>query len=124
MPDRPYNTDLSDSDWTLVVPSCLQQGPVDGHAQTDIRAVVNAILYLLRTGCQWRLLPGGPISGTVCNYFRMWKNAGVWTCLQRAIYEQARTQTGRSVCPSIVGTSDIETARQRYRNVSKGRTPD
>ncbi len=70
---------------------------------TDLRAVVNAIFYLLRTGCQWRLLPQEfPAWGTVYHYFRAWKNAGVWTCLQRTIYEQARAQAGRPSCPSVV----------------------
>ncbi len=70
---------------------------------TDLRAVVNAIFYLLRTGCQWRLLPREfPAWGTVYHYFRSWKNAGVWTCIQRAIYKQARAQVGRPGCPSVV----------------------
>jgi putative transposase len=56
-----------------------------------MRAVVNPIFYLLRTGCQWRLLPREfPAWGTVYHYFRMWKNTGVWTCLQQEIYEQTR----------------------------------
>jgi putative transposase len=56
---------------------------------TDLRAVVNAICYLLRTGCQWRLRPQEfPAWGTVYHYFLAWKNAGVWTCLQRTMYER------------------------------------
>ena len=67
------------------------------------RAVVDAIFYLLRTGCQWRLLPREfPVWGTVYHYFRSWSNTGVWACLQRAIYEQARAQAGRPACPSVV----------------------
>jgi putative transposase len=66
-----------------------------------IRAVINATFYLLRTGCEWRLLPREfPAWGTVYHYFRMWKNSGVWTCLQREIYEGARRKAGRSACPS------------------------
>jgi putative transposase len=65
--------------------------------------VINAIFYLMRTGCQWRLLPREfPAWGTVYHYFRMWKNSGVWTCLQRALYEQTRREAGRSACPSVV----------------------
>ncbi len=40
--------------------------------------------------------------GTVYHYFRSWKNAGVWTCLQKAIYDLVRTQAGRAACPSVV----------------------
>src|SRR3954447_26968345 len=60
-------------------------------------------LYLLRTGCQWRLIPRDlPAWGTVYHYFRTWKNAGVWGCIQAALYERARAQAGRSECPSVV----------------------
>jgi putative transposase len=70
---------------------------------TDLRLVLDAIFYMLRTGCQWRLLPRDfPVWGTVYHYFRTWKNNGVWTCIQRAIYEETRAQAGRSECPSVV----------------------
>ena len=82
---------------------CLQQALGGRPRTTDLRAILNAIFYLLRTGCQWRLLPREfPAWGTVYHYFRTWKNTGVWTCIQRAIYEQVRTQAGRSACPSVV----------------------
>ena len=65
----------------------------------NIRAVLNAIFYLLRTGCQWRLLPREfPGWSTVYHYFRAWKNAGVWTYIQRSIYRQAR----RKRCKFVV----------------------
>src|SRR5580693_3579250 len=71
--------------------------------KTNIRAVLNAIFYLLRTGCQWRLLPREfPVWSTVYHYFRAWKNGGVWTCVQRSMYQQARRQAGRTACPSVV----------------------
>src|SRR5580693_4722503 len=70
---------------------------------TNIRAVLNAIFYLLRTGCQWRLLPREfPVWSTVYHYFRAWKNGGVWTCIQRSMYQRARRQAGRTACPSVV----------------------
>jgi len=60
-------------------------------------------LYLLRTGCQWRLLPREfPGWSTVYHYFQAWKNAGVWTCIQRSMYQQVRRQAGRAACPSVV----------------------
>ncbi len=97
MPNRPYNTDLSDAAWALVVPLLPTALPGGRPRTTDIRTVVNAIFYLLRTGCQWRLLPQEfPIWGTVYHYFRTWKNDGIWTSLQRVIYENARAQAGRA----------------------------
>jgi putative transposase len=103
MPTNPYATDMVDSAWEIIAP-LLPAAQSGGRPRTtDIRAVVNAIFYLLRTGCQWRLLPREfPAWGTVYHYLRTWKNAGVWTCLQKALYERVRTQAGRAVCPSVV----------------------
>lgn len=82
---------------------CCHRDPVDGRAQPKLRAILNTIFYMLRTGCQWRLLPHEfPAWGTVYHYFRSWKNSGVWTGIQRTIYEQVRKDAGRSACPSVV----------------------
>jgi putative transposase len=65
--------------------------------------VVDAILYLLRTGCQWRLLPPCfPPWGTVYHYFRTWARAGVWALLHRSLYARARAAAGRAPCPAPV----------------------
>ncbi|MEJ7606136.1 MAG: IS5 family transposase, partial [Bryobacteraceae bacterium] len=103
MPNEFYSTNLTDAAWALIA-SLLPAARSGGRPRTtDMRAVLNAIFYLLRTGCQWRLLPREfPAWGTVYHYFRAWKNAGVWTCLQRAIYEQVRAKAGRPACPSVV----------------------
>jgi transposase len=70
MLNRRYDTDLTDAAWELVKP-LLPGARHGGRPRTDVRAVVNAIFYLLRTGCQWRLLPHQfPRWGTVYHYFR------------------------------------------------------
>lgn len=103
MPNSPYATDLTNSAWELIAPLLPGAQPGGRPRTTDVRAVLNAIFYLLRTGCQWRLLPREfPVWGTVYHYFRNWKNTGVWTCLQKAIYDRVRTQAGRAPCPSVV----------------------
>jgi putative transposase len=124
MLNRFYDTDLTDTAWKLAK-SLL---PVAWHGgrprTTDIWAVVNAIFYLLRTGCQWRLLPHHfPPWGTVYYYFRSWENSGVWVLLHRAIYEQARVAAGCAGCPSVVmmdGQSVKTTERGGTRAVSTG----
>ena len=98
-----YPTDLSDFAWALVSPLLPPAGTGGRRRTTDLRAVLDAIFYLLRTSCQWRLLPRDfPAWGTVYHYFRTWKHTGVWSCVQAAIYEQTRVQAGRSACPSVV----------------------
>lgn len=103
MPNKHYDTDLSDTAWALVSPLLPAARPGGRPRSTDTRAVVNAIFYLLRTGCQWRLLPSEfPAWGTVYYYFRTWEKLGVWTYLQREIYEPTRLAAGRNPCPSVV----------------------
>jgi putative transposase len=64
---------------------------------------VNGIFYLLRIGCQWRLLPRCfPPWSTVHHYFRLWDKAGVWTQLQSGDLLPARLAAGRGACPSVV----------------------
>jgi len=101
--DKLYDTDLTDAAWALIAPMLPAARRGGRPRTTNIRAVLNAIFYLLRTGCQWRLLPREfPVWSTVYHYFRAWKNGDVWTCVQRSMYQQARRQAGRTACPSVV----------------------
>ena len=100
---RRYGTDLSDAAWALVAPLLPPARPGGRPRTTDLRAVLDAILYLLRTGCQWRLLPRDfPPWSTVHHYFRTWRRTGVWVRLHRALYARARAAAGRAPCPSLV----------------------
>src|SRR5258708_28864110 len=72
-------------------------------AQNQPSRCLECHLLFATTGCQWRLLPREfPSWNTVYHYFRSWKNDGVWTCLQRSMYQQVRRQAGRAICPSVV----------------------
>ena len=79
MLNRHYETDLTDAAWKLVkplLPAARHGGP---PRTTDVRAVVNAIFYLLRTGCQGACFHTSfPPWGTVYHYFRSWENSGIW----------------------------------------------
>ena len=98
-----YPSDLSDTEWALIEQH-LPAAKTGGRPRTtDLRHVVDAIFYLLRTGCQWRLLPNDfPPWGTVWSYFRRWRLDGVWTRIHRALYAAARQESGREPCPSVV----------------------
>ena len=98
-----YSTDLSEAAWALIQPHLPQAKTRGRPRSTDLRRVANAIFYLLRTGCQWRLLPRCfPPWGTVYHYFRLWLGTGVWVRLHRAVYTRARVAAGRNACPSVV----------------------
>ena len=101
--DDLYDTDLTDEAWALVAPILPAARPGGRPRTTNLRAVINAIFYLLRTGCQWRLLPHEfPAWGTVYHYFRSWEAAGVWVQLHRTIYQKVRIAAGREAGPSVV----------------------
>jgi putative transposase len=99
---RRYPSDLTDLQWALVLPHIPPAKAGGRPRTTDIRAVFDAILYLLRTGCQWRQLPADfPPWPTVHGYFRRWRLAGFWTVLHRALYPLARAAAGRNPGPTV-----------------------
>jgi putative transposase len=117
---RSYNTDLTDTAWELIASILPEARPGGRPRTTDLRAVVNAILYLLRTGCQWRLLPHQfPPWETVYFYFRNWESAGVWVQLQRTVYEKVRMAAGRQACPSVV-IMDGQSVKTTERGGTRG----
>ena len=100
-PAQVYPTDLTDAQWAVMAPLLVKaRGP--GHPQViDRRRIVNAPLYLLRTGCQWRMLPKGfPNWNTVRYHFDHWKRTGVWTRINTALRARVRQAAGRAPTPS------------------------
>ena len=111
MPRPCYPTDLSDAEWAILaplIPAPLPGGRPPRHAR---REIVNGILYVLRTGCQWRALPHDlPPWGTVWWYFRTWREAGVWEQVNTALRERVRIRLGREPTPSAA-ILDSQTAK-------------
>ena len=118
MPRRAYRTDLSDAEWAVLeplVPAALPGGRPCAHPR---REIVDAILYVLRTGCQWRLLPHDlPPWGTVWWYFRRWRRDGTWERLNAALRERERRRQGREPAPSaaILDTQSAKTTEKGGR---------
>lgn len=110
-----YPYDLSDAEWARLDP--LVPAPLAGGrpARHPRREIVNAILYVLRTGCQWRALPHDlPPWGTVWWYFRQWREAGVWEQINTTLREQARVRLGREPTPSaaILDSQSVKTTEK------------
>ena len=79
MERKPYPTDLTDEHWQLIEPLLPPAKPGGRPRKTDLREVLNALFYLNRVGCQWRMLPHEfPPWKTVYNYFRAWIDQAVW----------------------------------------------
>lgn len=108
---RGYPTDVTDAQWSLVA-AYLQPNRGRGRpTQLDLRAVLNALLYFTRTGCQWRLLPGEyPQWESVRYYFDKWTRDGTLERIQRALVRQARAQGGRPAPPtaSIIDSQSVK----------------
>jgi putative transposase len=107
----PYLTDLSDAEWDCIAPlfpPASLHGRPRLHSQ---REIVNAILYLVRSGCAWRLLPHDlPPWKTVYHYFRLWRLDGTWERLQTVMRERVRRHLGRDGQPSA-GIIDSQTVK-------------
>lgn len=101
-----YCTDLTDAQWELIAPllPCERSAGSPGRPREyALREIVNAILYLLRTGCQWRNLPHDlPPYRLVFHYFRTWREEGRLEKLHDALRERVRHQTGKRSTPSLV----------------------
>jgi putative transposase len=117
---KPYDTDLNDGAWAVVEPYLPAALPGGRPRTTNLRAIVNAIFYLLRTGCQWRLLPREfPPRSTVYHYFSMWRTQGVWTRLQWALHKRVRVAAGRAGCPTVV-IMDGQSVKTTERGGTRG----
>jgi transposase len=123
MNTRFYDADLTDAAWASVDPVLPAARPVGRARTTNLRAVLNANFYLLRTGCQWRLLPREfPPCGTVYHYFRAWQNSGVWAHLHRGALRAGRHHAGREACPSVV-IRDGQSVKTTERGGARGFDP-
>ncbi len=111
MERKAYPSDLSDGEWKHLEP--LIPAPKGGGrpAKHSRREIVNAIRYVLRNGCGWRALPHDfPPYTTVYDYFRAWRDSGVWETANTVLREQLRTSLGREAQPSA-GSIDSQSIK-------------
>ena len=100
---KPYPSDLTDAQWTILAPLIPAAHTQRGGRprEVDMREVVNTLLYLNRSGCQWDMLPHDLLpKSTVYDYFARWRDDGTWATLLDALREQTRRQAGREPTPS------------------------
>lgn len=98
---RGYPSDLTDARWELIVPYIPKPKGGGRPIEHDRRDIAEAILYVLRTGRQWRALPHDfPPWSTVYQLFREWRDTGVWERTDAALREQCRLQAGRKARPT------------------------
>ena len=118
---RGYATDLTDDQWELLE-VCIPESKPGGRPRTTaVREVLNAIFYLERSGCAWRLLPHDfPKWETVYTYFRNWKLDGTWDRIHDTLRDATRQLDGRNEEPSagIIDSQSVKTTEKREPGVT------
>ena len=107
-----YASSTTDAEWALLEPFMPVRQLLGRPRKTDLRAVVNAILYMLATGCQWRALPKHfPPRSTVQGYFYRWRDDGTWPWINQKLVRRSREAMGRNSVPSagIIDSQSVKT---------------
>jgi transposase len=125
MKPRPrYPSDLNDAEWELIKPLFDPEQP-RGPGRPgvhDKREIVNALFYLVRSGCAWRMLPHDlPPWQTVYGYFRLWRESGTWEKANARLREAVRVQEGHNAAPTAA-VIDSQTAHTTEKGGSAATT--
>jgi len=107
-----YASDATDAEWALIAPHLPPPSRRGRPRRTDLRAVVDAILFLAATGCQWRQLPKEfPPYSTVQGYFHAWRDSGLLRAINHALVMAARERAGREASPTagIIDSQSVKT---------------
>lgn len=97
-----YASDTRDAEWAQIAALLPARRRLGRPRQWDLREIVDAILYLLWTGCQWRALPREfPPRATVQGYFYRWRDDGTWQRISAALVAGSRQRLGRTAAPSV-----------------------
>ena len=107
-----YSSDMLDAEWELIAPFVAEDRRLGRPRATVLRAVVEAIVYIAATGCQWRMLPKEfPPYSTVQRYFYRWRDTGAWERINHTLLMQAREAAGREASPSagVIDSQSVKT---------------
>lgn len=107
-----YPTDLTDEEWAILAPFIPPVRPGGRPRTTDMREVMNAILYVAGCGCQWRMLPKDfPPVSTVRGYFYAWRNSGFWQAINHLLVMGTRELEGREASPTagVIDSQSVKT---------------
>ena len=121
-PGGGFPSDITDAEWAVLGPLIPDATPGGRPRKTDMRSAMNAILFLLRTGCPWRYLPrdGFPPRSTVYNIFRKFQADGTWHAIWDQLYPMLREREGREGSPSA-GIIDSQTIKSAEKGAVKPR---
>lgn len=110
--DLRYASDMREAEWLLLSFFLEKPCHLGRPREVDLRAVVNAIFFVLKTGCQWRALPKDfPPRSTVQYYFYLWRDQRIWRRINRVLVGRARQAIGRNLIPSagVIDSQSVKT---------------
>ena len=107
-----YASDTTDAEWKLIEPLMPPANRRGRPREINLRVVMNAILYIAASGCQWRALPKDfPPCSTVQYYFYKWRGSGLWRTINDALVRRMREKQGRKLTPSagVIDSQSVKT---------------
>ena len=107
-----YESDTTDAEWFVMEPLLPEASALGRPRATDLRTVMNAILYIASTGCQWRQLPKDfPPYSTVQGYFYAWSRGGIFASLNYSLVMASREAVGREASPTagVIDSQSVKT---------------
>jgi transposase len=110
-----YPSDLTDEEWSWVEPWIPPAKRGGRRRQVNVREVLNGVMYVLSTGCQWRYIPKDlPPRSTVNGYFQRWQYDGTLDRIHHALYMECREQIGREASPTacIIDSQSVKSAEK------------
>ena len=120
-----YESDLTDAEWALVAPLIPPAKHGGAKRTVDVREILNGLMYILSTGCQWRAIPKDlPPRSTLWGYFDRWEWDGTLKRIHHALSVQCREQAGREASPTaaIIDSQSVKSADLGRRRRTKGGT--
>ena len=110
-----YPSDLTDEEWSHVAPLIPPAKRGGARRTVDVREVVNGLMYILGTGCQWRAIPKDlPPRSTLHGYFELWEWDSTLARIHHALYEKCREQASREASPTaaIIDSQSVKSAEK------------
>jgi transposase len=110
-----YPSDLTDEEWAYAKAEIPRAKPGGNKRTVDVRQVMNGLMYVLSTGCQWRAIPKDlPPRSTVNHYFCRWQDDGTLDRLHHALYVRCREQAGREAGPTaaVIDSQSVKSAEK------------
>ena len=110
-----YPSDLTDEEWALVEPEIPPAKRGGNRRTVDVRAVIDGLMYVPSTGCQWRAIPKDlPPRSTINHYFCRWRDDGTLTRLHHALYARCRKRAEREANPTaaIIDSQSVKGAEK------------